>query len=272
MWPRPPDGEANCLYAADGTYQSALPVLGAPGRLIELTPAMLTDGPWCGAGDTRYDADLLRVRRMRVSVRLQAGDAAARGTDPARFANPGSARRSALFVPDVTGGDRRRAAQPEARVGRSDEPEAPVVQRDRERAPDCADSYISVLRAHASVPQPWSRSRRRSPADTGMGSRLLHRGRGAGRGSGRTARAAGLDPGPSRRPSIERVARGRSPVPRPWQVARCFYVAAARSVFERLARESASSAVPARRTLAWHPYLWSSWNALVGEPGRANSS
>ena len=38
-------------------------------------------------------------------------------------------------------------------------------------------------------------------------------------------------------------------------------------MFERLARESASSAVPARRTLAWHPYLWSSWNALVGEPG-----
>jgi hypothetical protein len=70
--------------------------------LIELTSDMLTDGPWCGMGDTQYDADLLRVRRMRVSVRLQAGDAAVRGTDRARFANPGSARRSALFVPDVT--------------------------------------------------------------------------------------------------------------------------------------------------------------------------
>jgi hypothetical protein len=103
LWPRPPDGEGNCLYAPDGTYQSALlPVLGAPGMLIELTPGMLTDGPWCGIGDTRYDADLLRVRRLRVSVRLQATDAAARGTDRARFANPGSARRSALYVPDVT--------------------------------------------------------------------------------------------------------------------------------------------------------------------------
>ena len=106
VWPRPPDGEGNCLYAADGTYQSALlPVIGAagaPGVLIELTPGMLTDGPWCGTGDTRYDADLLRVRRVRVWVRLQATDAAARGTDRARFANPGSARRSALFVPDVT--------------------------------------------------------------------------------------------------------------------------------------------------------------------------
>lgn len=103
VWPRPPDGEANCLYAADGTYQSALlPVLGAPGVLTELTPGMLTDGPWCGTGDMRYDADLLRVRRLRVWVRLQATDAAARGTDRARFANPGSARRSALLVPDVT--------------------------------------------------------------------------------------------------------------------------------------------------------------------------
>jgi hypothetical protein len=102
VWPRPPDGESNCLYAADGTYQSALPVLGARGVLIELTPGMLTDGPWCGTGDTRYDADLLRVRRMRLSVRLQATDAAARGTDRAGFANPGSARRSALFVPDLT--------------------------------------------------------------------------------------------------------------------------------------------------------------------------
>jgi hypothetical protein len=103
VWPRPPDGEANCLYAADGTYQSGLlPSLGAPGGLIELTSDMLTDGPWCGMGATKYDADLLRIRRMRLSVRLQAGDEAVRGTDRTRFANRGSARRSSLFVPDVT--------------------------------------------------------------------------------------------------------------------------------------------------------------------------
>jgi len=46
-----------------------------------------------------------------------------------------------------------------------------------------------------------------------------------------------------------------------------FLCCGARSVFARLANESASSAVPARRTLAWHPYLWSSWNALAGQPG-----
>lgn len=103
VWPRPPVGETNCLYAADGAYQSALlPVLGTPGRLLELSAGMLTDGPWCGGGDTQFDADLLRVRRVRVSVRLQAGDAAVRGADRLRFANPGSARRSSLAVPDLT--------------------------------------------------------------------------------------------------------------------------------------------------------------------------
>ena len=101
VWPRPPAGEANCLYAADGTYHGALvPILGRPGSLVELTPALLTDGPWCGSGDTQYDADLLRVRRVRLSIRLQAGNPAVRGTDRSRFANPGHARRSALAVPD----------------------------------------------------------------------------------------------------------------------------------------------------------------------------
>jgi hypothetical protein len=103
VWPRPPDGEANCLYAADGAYQSGLlPVLGSPGQLLELSPGLLIDGPWCGAGDTQFDADLLRVRRVRVAVRFQASDAAVRGVDRLQFANPGSARMSSLAVPDLT--------------------------------------------------------------------------------------------------------------------------------------------------------------------------
>ena len=46
-----------------------------------------------------------------------------------------------------------------------------------------------------------------------------------------------------------------------------FLCCGGRSLFEQLARESAASPVPAQRTLAWHPYLWSSWNALAGQPG-----
>ena len=33
---------------------------------------MFTDGPWCGGGTTRFDADLLRIRLVRVTLRVQA--------------------------------------------------------------------------------------------------------------------------------------------------------------------------------------------------------
>ena len=42
------------------------------GSLAALTAAMLTDGPFCGGGDNQFDADLLRVRKVRVTLRMQA--------------------------------------------------------------------------------------------------------------------------------------------------------------------------------------------------------
>jgi hypothetical protein len=102
IWPRPPSGEANCLYDAGGAYQSALmPALSGVGGLVELTAEMLSDGPWCGSGGTQFDADLLRVRRIRITVRLQASDPAVRGSDRQRFATPGSAMRETSMVSDV---------------------------------------------------------------------------------------------------------------------------------------------------------------------------
>ena len=100
--PRAGAGASNCLYASDGTYHAALmPVLSGAGGLAELSADVLTDGPWCGSGEMQFDADLLRVRRVRLEVRLQASDPAARGLDPARFTNPGSARSDSTAVPDV---------------------------------------------------------------------------------------------------------------------------------------------------------------------------
>lgn len=99
--PRPDDGTANCLYDADGTYRG-LPVLVPAGASLAPLPAsVLTDGPWCGAGANAFDADLLRVRRVRVALRLQAADPAVRGLDPWRFRVPGYARASPSLVPDV---------------------------------------------------------------------------------------------------------------------------------------------------------------------------
>jgi prepilin-type N-terminal cleavage/methylation domain-containing protein len=100
--PRPPPGAANCLFDVDGA-----PALGvrAPddGDQVELTAALLTDGPWCGAGASAgavFDADLYRVRRIRVTLRIQANPAWARGRDPNLFRRPGTGTAPRLLVPD----------------------------------------------------------------------------------------------------------------------------------------------------------------------------
>jgi hypothetical protein len=62
---------------------------------------VLTDGPWCGSGGNQFDADLLRVRRIRVILRLQASDPAVRGTNPSMFREPGTARSSGAMAADV---------------------------------------------------------------------------------------------------------------------------------------------------------------------------
>lgn len=65
--PRPPLGEASCLFDQHG--HARLPDLaGAVGGLVELPLAAFADGPFCGEGAGRYDADLLRVRRIAVRV------------------------------------------------------------------------------------------------------------------------------------------------------------------------------------------------------------
>jgi prepilin-type N-terminal cleavage/methylation domain-containing protein len=101
--PRPAAGTSNCLYESDGTYRATLlPVLSGTGASqAPLTPDILTDGPWCGSGPNRFDADLLRVRTVRVALRLQAGEASVRGTESRRFLVPGHARQSAVQVPDT---------------------------------------------------------------------------------------------------------------------------------------------------------------------------
>ena len=94
-----PGGET-CVVAADGTPKLGL--LGpVPGPPVELTLAELIDGPWCGTGQWRYDADLLRLHAVRVAMRLQAVSPAVRGVLPTWFAMPGSARRAGAEVRDV---------------------------------------------------------------------------------------------------------------------------------------------------------------------------
>ena len=110
-----PPGE-NCAWAIQrgDTGAAYVPRLATIGNgstaLVLLTPAILTDGPSCpdAVNANRYDADLLRVRTIRVTIRLQTGNGALRGSGSlaagpdALFANPGTAASVAKSVPDRT--------------------------------------------------------------------------------------------------------------------------------------------------------------------------
>jgi hypothetical protein len=98
--PKPPIGEANCLYDASGRPLPGLALLtaGSDGH-APLPLAIFTDGPWCGDGDTRFDADLLRIRHVRITVRAQASAPALRGTG-GRFAFGGTSQSVWTAVPD----------------------------------------------------------------------------------------------------------------------------------------------------------------------------
>jgi hypothetical protein len=100
--PRPPPGVANCLYDAAGTPVGGLVTLAPQGGSLAALPLpMLHDGPWCGAGENRYDADALRIRRMRVTIRIQASQAAFRSAGP-DFAMPGFNRSADRNLADLT--------------------------------------------------------------------------------------------------------------------------------------------------------------------------
>jgi hypothetical protein len=93
----------NCTIAnAGGQYTPRLAPIGSPG-ITPLNQAVLTDGPWCpdALHAFRFDADLLRVRRVRVQVRLQASRPF-RGLAGLLFTNSGSAAGPWRSVPDET--------------------------------------------------------------------------------------------------------------------------------------------------------------------------
>ena len=98
-----PPGE-NCTFAVDdhGTQVPRLPALSSNSTLTHLTAAQLTDGPWCpdDADVNRWDADLLRIRRIAITVRVEAALAALRGPAGVLFTNGGSSRRASTWVPD----------------------------------------------------------------------------------------------------------------------------------------------------------------------------
>ena len=92
-------GENCTTVNAGGQYLPRLQNLGA--GEVPIGPARLVDGPWCpdAAHGFRFDADLLRIRRVRVHVRLQAARPF-RGLRGGWFANGGAAGDPWRYVPD----------------------------------------------------------------------------------------------------------------------------------------------------------------------------
>lgn len=95
----PAPGRSNCAYAAGPPPVPRLGDLGGT-SLVRLTAAQLTDGPACGGPSGRFDADLLRVRRIDVTLRLEAEGAEFRGAG-AGFANRGTSLEAGRSIPDL---------------------------------------------------------------------------------------------------------------------------------------------------------------------------
>ncbi len=87
----------SCLFDRSG--RPRLRRLSGRGSLVELNRRRLQNGPWCG-DDNPFDADLYRIRNIRVELRLQAAAPDLRGSDPVLFRRPGSATQAARMVRD----------------------------------------------------------------------------------------------------------------------------------------------------------------------------
>jgi hypothetical protein len=96
----------NCAFTIDAVTHAHIPRLSELGSggpaLVKLTAEQLTDGPWCPdeSDPRRYDADLLRIRRVSVTLRVEASLAALRGPAGPLFSRGGSALSAARWVRD----------------------------------------------------------------------------------------------------------------------------------------------------------------------------
>lgn len=105
--PKPPVGQTSCLYPDGTTLVSGLySVPSTPGSydgsLAPFPLTAFTDGPFCGGGSNEFDADLMRVRKIRMSIRVQTPVDALRGQDTTLFKKPGTSRAGQKMVPDLT--------------------------------------------------------------------------------------------------------------------------------------------------------------------------
>jgi len=96
----------NCVFVANGTAtpDPRLTVLEPSAQaLVALDASIFADGPWCpdDRAPDRWDADLLRIRSVAVTLRVQSASAALRGPAGTLFARAGTSRALQRWAPDV---------------------------------------------------------------------------------------------------------------------------------------------------------------------------
>jgi hypothetical protein len=102
-----PDGE-NCAFTVNpvsGLHSPRLGVLGGQSSraLVRLTAAELGDGDiWCpdAGAENRFDADLLRIRKVAVTLRVESAVDALRGPAGVLFRHGGTGRDARRLLPD----------------------------------------------------------------------------------------------------------------------------------------------------------------------------
>jgi type II secretory pathway pseudopilin PulG len=108
-------GDTVQLFREDGDGRPGVPVVdhvtalafeyfsGSPDALNRLEPSTLADGPWVpdSLSPNRFDADLLRVRSIGVTLRVEAALASLRGPAGPLFSRGGTSRRGSRFLPDL---------------------------------------------------------------------------------------------------------------------------------------------------------------------------
>jgi len=94
----PSPGESSCAYAGSPPVSLLFDLGGtAPKRLAA---SLVTDGPVCGQSPHRFDVDLLRIRRIGVTIRVEAESGEFRGRGTA-YATAGVSRGGGRTVSDL---------------------------------------------------------------------------------------------------------------------------------------------------------------------------
>ncbi|MGH9201514.1 MAG: PilW family protein [Vicinamibacterales bacterium] len=95
----------NCTVTRDsgGVAAPRLATFAPAEEPLQMTTAMLLDGPWCAdaVDAARFDADLLRIRGIDLRLRVEAASAALRGPVPRLFHRPGTEQNAGRWVPDI---------------------------------------------------------------------------------------------------------------------------------------------------------------------------